>query len=151
MVQRSPPKNKNKITAAFQSGGFSSFPPGSNCLFSSVVVLCLGFAGVEAVPARIPTCSVGEEMSANVVDPMPTSKKPSAMVCPFSHVSSFGGHCCPGVSRPVPADSDWRSFSSRSILPSLFFNLTHTSGEGSGVWGLGLQYCTVSTGYLLEF
>ena len=31
------------------------------------MVLCLRFAGVAAVPARVPTCSVCEEMSANVV------------------------------------------------------------------------------------
>ena len=69
-----PPGKKNTITAALQSGAFSPFPPGSNCLFSSVVVLSLGFAGVAAVPARVPTCSVGEEMSPPWFDPMPTSK-----------------------------------------------------------------------------
>ena len=35
------------------------------CLCSSLVVLCLSFAGIAAVPARVPTCSVGEEMSAD--------------------------------------------------------------------------------------
>ena len=68
------------------------------------MVLCLCFAGVAAVPASVPTCSVGEEMSANVVvllvlarvskhsvgeemfppwfEPMPAVKKPSAVVHP---------------------------------------------------------------------
>ena len=70
------------------------------------------------------------------------------MVRPFSHVPSFGGHCCPGVLRPVPADGGSSSPRSGSVLRSLFSNLTHTSGEGSGVHGLGLQYCTVSTGVI---
>ena len=74
MAQRSPQrKNNNTITAAFQGGGFSPFPPGSNCLFSSLGVLSLGlrlasrkmmfdeFAGMVAVPARVSTRSVGEE------------------------------------------------------------------------------------------
>ena len=62
------PEKKDKITAAFQSDAVSPFPPGSNCSFSSLVVLCLRFAGVAAVPARVPTHSVGEEMSAVVVE-----------------------------------------------------------------------------------
>ena len=62
-----PPEKENKVTVAFQGGAFSPFPPGSNCLFSSLMVLRLRFAGVAAVPAGVPTCSVGEEMSANVV------------------------------------------------------------------------------------
>ena len=95
-------QEKDKITAAFQSGAFSPFPPGSNCLFSSLVVLSLGFDGVAAVSARAPTCSVGEETSADAVvilvparvparsvvgevcfprfEPTPTVKKPSAVV-----------------------------------------------------------------------
>ena len=78
------PVKKNKITAAFQGGGFSPFPPGSNCLFPSLGVLSSGlrlafrkmvfdeFAGVVAVPARAPTRSFGEEMSQPWFDPMPT-------------------------------------------------------------------------------
>ena len=46
-------------------------------------------------------------------------KKPAAVVRPVSHVPSFGGHCFPGVSRPVPADGGSSSSSSGSILPSL--------------------------------
>ena len=42
------------------------------------------------------------------------------MVRPFFHVPSFRGHCCPGVSRPVPADGGSSSPRSGSILPSLF-------------------------------
>ena len=60
------PRKKRRVTAAFQGGAFSPFPPGSNCLFCSLDVLCLRFAGVADVPASVPTCSVGEEMSANV-------------------------------------------------------------------------------------
>ena len=60
------PEKESRVTAAFQSGPFSPFPPGPNCLFSSLMVLCLRFAEVAAVPASVPTCSVGEEMSANV-------------------------------------------------------------------------------------
>ena len=89
---------------------------------------------------------VGEEMFPPWFDPMPTRKGQSAMVRPFSHVPSFGGHCCPGVSRPIPVDGGSSSSRSGSILPSLVSKLTHTSGDGSGVCGLGLQYCTVSTG-----
>ena len=88
VAQSSPQEGKKTIpiTAAFQSGGFSPFTPGSNCLFFSLVVLSLGlrlafrrmvfdeFAGVVAVPARVPTCSVGEEMSPPWFNPMPTSK-----------------------------------------------------------------------------
>ena len=103
-----PRKKKDKITAAFQSGAFSPFPSGSSCLFSSLVVLCLGFAGVPAVPARVPTSSVGEEMSANVAvvvmtarvsprsvvgevcfprfEPTLAVKKPSAVVRPVSQI-----------------------------------------------------------------
>ena len=119
-------KKKDKITAAFQSGAFSSFPPRSNCLFSSLVVLSLSFAGVAAVPAHVPTCSVREEMSSPSFDPMPTNKQPSAMVRPLSHVPSFGGHCYPGVLRPVPADDDSSPVSSGSILPPLVALQTST-------------------------
>ena len=67
-------KKDNTITSAFHAGGFSPFPPGSNFLFSSMDVLSSGlrlafrnmtfdeFAGLVAVPARVPTRSVGEEM-----------------------------------------------------------------------------------------
>ena len=68
------------------------------------------------------------------------------MVRPFSHVPSFGRHCCPGVSSPVPTDGGSSSPHSGPILPSLFSKLTHTSDDGSGVCRLGLQCCTVSTG-----
>ena len=63
----SPQQKKSRVTAAFQSGVFPPFPPELNCLFSSQVVLCLLFSGVVAVQVCVPTCSVGEEMSANVV------------------------------------------------------------------------------------
>ena len=127
------------------------------------MVLCLRFAGVAAVPVRVPMYSVGEEMSANAavflvlarvsthsvgeeILPTPAVKKPSVVGRPWSHVPLFGGHCCPGVSRPVPADDDLSSPRSGSILPSSLSNLTHTLGEGSGVCVQGLQCCTVSTG-----
>ena len=99
------PEKESRVTAAFQGSAFSPFPPGSNCLFSSLDVLCLRFAGVAAVPASVPTCSVGEEMSANVVvllvlarvstysvvgekmfppwfEPTPAVRKPAAVVRP---------------------------------------------------------------------
>ena len=75
-AQRSPQKKDNTITAAFQGGGFSPFPPGSNYLFSSLPLsLSLGLwpccrkmvfdelAGVVAEPARAPTRSFDEKMS----------------------------------------------------------------------------------------
>ena len=69
------------------------------------------------------------------------------MVRPVVHVSSFAGHFCPGVSRPVPADGDSSSVGSGFILPSSSFssNLTHTSGGISGVSERGIQCCTVLT------
>ena len=69
------------------------------------------------------------------------------MIRPFSHIPSFGEHCCPGVSIPVPADGGSSLSRSGSILPSLiFFIHTRTPDDGSGVCGRGFQYCTVSTG-----
>ena len=85
---------------------------------------------VEVLTARVSTCSVvGEEMSPPWFEPTPAVKKSSAVVRPVSHVPSFGGHRCPGVSRLVPADGDSSSFSSGSILPSLLSNLIHASGS----------------------
>ena len=132
------PEKESRVTAVFQSGAFSPFPSRSNCLLSSLMALCLRFAGVAAVPAGVPTCSVGKEMPANVVvlqvlarvsthsvgeailppwfEPTPVVM-PSAVVHPVSHIPSFGEHCCPGVSRPVPADDDSSSPRSGSILP----------------------------------
>ena len=79
------------------------------------MVLCLRFTRVAAVPVRVPTCSIGEEMSANGVvffarfvgeemfpswfESTPAVKIPSAVVRPVSHIPSFGGHCCPGISK----------------------------------------------------
>ena len=70
--------------------------------------MSLSFAGVAAVPARVPMFSVGEEMSAGVVvivltarvstrsvvgevcfpkfEPTPAVKKPSAVVRPVSQI-----------------------------------------------------------------
>ena len=137
MVQRSPQKKKDKVAAAFQSGAFSPFPPRSNCLFSSLPFSSsLGLwpccrklmSAVVVLRARVSTRSVaGEEMSPSWFDPMSTNRLPSAMVRLFSHVPSFGGHCCPGVPRPVPADGGSSLPLSESILPSLFSNLTFTS------------------------
>ena len=74
MTQRPPQKKKDRVTAAFQSGAFSHFPPWSNCLFSSLPLsLSLGLwpccrkvmsavVVVLLVPARVSTHSVGEEM-----------------------------------------------------------------------------------------
>ena len=68
------------------------------------------------------------------------------MVRPFSHVPSFGGHCCPGVSKPVPADGGSSSSRSGSILPSLFSKIAHTSSGTSGLGERGIQSYTVLTG-----
>ena len=77
--------------------------------------------------------------------PTPAVKMPEAVVRPWSHIPSFGGHYCPGVSRPVPADGDSSFFSSGPILPSLLSNLKHTSDGMSGLGGQRLQCCTVSS------
>ena len=95
--------------------------------------------------ARVSTLSVGEGTLPPGLESTPAVKKPLAVVRPCSHIPSFGGHSCPGVLRPVPADGDLSSSSSGSILPSLFSILTHTSGDGSGAGGQGLECCTVST------
>ena len=131
------PEKESRVTAAFQGGAFSPFPPGSNWLFSSLDVLCLRFSGVVAaveemsasvavllVLARVSPLSVGDEMFPPWLEPMPAVKKPEAVVRPWSHVLSFGEHCCRGVSRPVSADGDLSSPRSGSILPSVFFSLT---------------------------
>ena len=55
--------------------------------------------------------SVGDEIFFPWLEPTPAVKMPEAVVRPWSHVPSFGGHCWPGVSRPVPADGDSSSFS----------------------------------------
>ena len=89
---------------------------------------------VVVLTTRVSTYSVvGEEMSLPWFEPTPAVKKTSAVVRPVSHVPSFGGHYCPGISRPVPADGDLSSFSSGSISPSLLSNLIHTSGGISGL------------------
>ena len=96
-------------------------------------------AGVVAEPTRVPTRSSVEEMSRPWFDPMPTSKWPSAMVRSVSHIPSFGGHCCPGVSRPVPADGGSSSVSFGFILPSYFSSiLTYTSDGVSGLSERGI-------------
>ena len=76
--------------------------------------------------------SVGDEIFPPWLEPTSAVKMPEAVVRPWSHVPSFGGHCCPGVSRPVPADGGSSSFSSGPILPSLFIKLTAFS---DAKWG----------------
>ena len=101
---------------------------------------------MSAVILVLLTRSVGDEIFPPWHEPTPAVKMPEAVVRPVSHIPSFGGHCCPGVSRPVPADGDSSSPRYGSILPSLFSNLTHTLDEGSGSSGQGVQQCcTVST------
>ena len=90
--------------------------------------------------------SVGDEIFPPWLEPTPAVKMPEAVVRPWSHIASFGGHSCPGVSRPVPADGDSGSSSSGPILPSVFSNLTYTLDVISGLGEQGLQCCTVSTG-----
>ena len=62
--------------------------------------------------------SAGKKVFPPKFEPTPTSKQSSAVGCP---VSPFGGHCCPGISRPVPADGGSSSVGSGFILPSSFF------------------------------
>ena len=151
-VSQFSPEKESRVTAAFQSGAFFPFPPGSNCLFCSLGVLRLRFSWVAAVEemssivfvsfACLSTLSVvGDEIFFLWLEPTPAVKMPEAMVRVVSHIPSFGGHCCPGVSRPVPADGDSSSFSSGPILPSLLSNLTYTLDEGSGSSGQGLECC----------
>ena len=60
------------------------------------------------------------------------------MVRLFSHVPSFGGHCCPSASRPVPADDDSSSVSSGLIQPSSFSSIFTCTSDGiSGLSGGG--------------
>ena len=70
MAQRSLQTREGRVTAAFQSGAFSPFPPGSNCLFSSLFFFSsLGLWPccrkvmsavilVLLIPARVSTLSV---------------------------------------------------------------------------------------------
>ena len=98
------------------------------------------------LPARVsPLSVVVEKKFPPWFESTPTVKKPKAVVRPWSHVPSFGGHCCPGVSRPVPADGDSSSPRSGSILPLLLFNSIYTSDGMSGLGEHGLQCCTVSS------
>ena len=93
--------------------------------------------------ARVSTLSVGDEILLRWLESTRAVKMPEAVVLPVSHIPSFGGHCCPGVLGPVPADGDLSSSSFGSILPSLFSKLRHTSGDDSGANGLELECCTV--------
>ena len=70
-----------------------------------------------------------------------TSGQPSTVV---HSISQFERHCCPGASKPVPADDGSSSPSSGSILPSVFFSIqTRTSNEISQQRDRGLdKYCT---------
>ena len=69
-------EKKGRDTAAFQGGAFSSLPPGSKGLFSSLNVLSLRFDGVAAIEeipetvavlvlfslTRVSTLSIGDEI-----------------------------------------------------------------------------------------
>ena len=152
----SPQEKKGRGTAAFQGGAFSSLPPGSNGLFSSLNVLSLRFDGVAAVEevpetiavlvlfslARVSTLSIGDEIFPSLLESTPAVKMPSAIIRPVSHTPSFGGLCCPGVLRPVLADDDVSSCNSWLIVPS-FFKLKCTPDGLSGLGEHGLQCCTV--------
>ena len=149
----SPEKKNSRGTVAFQGGAFSPFPPGSNRLFSSLLGLwpcCRKVLSAVILVlfslVRVSTLSVGDEIFPPWLEFTPAIKKPLAVVRPSLHVPSFGGPCCPGVLRPVPADDDLSSSSiSGSILPSMISKITHASGDGLGSGEQGLQYCTVST------
>ena len=91
-----PEKENNTSTIIFQSGGSPPFPPGSNCLFSSLVdSLSLG--------KTVMSSSSREKMFPLKFELTPTSKQSSTVVRP---ISQFGRHCYPGVSKPVTVDSD---------------------------------------------
>ena len=137
------PEKKGRVSAAFQGGAFSPLPPGSNCLFCKLGVLRPRFswiADVEKMSANVLVLvdrSGGDGVLPPWLESTPAVKKPLAVVRHCSHVPSFGGPCCPGVLRPVPADGDSSSSSSGSILPSLFSKLTYAlDGSGSGEQGL---------------
>ena len=144
----SPQKKKGGVTAASQGGAFSILPPGSNCLFCSLNVLSLRFSGVAAVLfSRSSTLSiVGDEIFPFLLESTPAVKKPLAVIRPVSHTPSFGGHCCPGVSRPVPADDDSSFSNSGPISSSSFSKLKCIPDGGSEVCEMGLQCYMVSTG-----
>ena len=99
---------------------------------------------VVVLTARVSTRSVVGEVCFPRSEPTPAVKKPSAVVSPVPHI---GSHCCPGISRPVPADDDLSSVSSGFIQPSSFSSMfTCTSDEISGLNGRGIQCCAVLTG-----
>ena len=102
------------------------------------------FAGVIAVPARVPTRFFGEEILPPWLESTPAAKIPLAMVRFCSHTLPYGGHCCPGVSRPVTADDSSFSYSG-PISSSLFPKVKYTTDGGSGLGEMGLQCCTVSS------
>ena len=89
-------KEKNTSASAFQSGGFPPFPPRSNCLFSSL-------AGSLSLGKPIASSS-REKMCFPKFELTPTSKQTSTvLVCSIPQIER---HCCPGASKPVPADGD---------------------------------------------
>ena len=90
--------------------------------------------------ARVSTLSVGERILHPWFESTAAVKTPLAVVRRCSHIPSYGGHCCPGVSRLVPADDD---LSSSSSILSSFSKLKYTTDGGSGVCEMGLQCCTV--------
>ncbi|CAN0478136.1 unnamed protein product, partial [Ascophyllum nodosum] len=62
-------------------------------------------------------------------------------------VPSFGGHCCPGVSRSVPADDDLSLSRYVFIQPSSFSSIFTCTSDGiSGLSGRGRQCFAVLTG-----
>ena len=72
-------KESNTITAAFQGGGFSPFPPGSNCLFSSLTFslsssLLLALRKMVFDAAGGVAISAGEKVVPPKFEPTPTSK-----------------------------------------------------------------------------
>ena len=88
------------------------------------------------------TISVTKRVFPTKFEPTPAGKQPLAVVRP---ASPFGRHCCPGISKPVPADGNSSWSGSGSILPSTSFSkLTHTSDDISELRDRGLQGSAVS-------
>ena len=133
------PEKEGRVTAAFQGGAFSLLPPGSNCLFCSLNVSSLrlsGVAAVEEMPAIVTVLFsrlVLDEIFPFLLESTPMVKMPKAVIRPCSQIPWFRGQCCPGVSRPVPADYDLSFSNSGSISLSLFSKLKYTTDGGSGV------------------
>ena len=101
------PEKESKYNRVLRRA-FSPCPPGSNCLFSPLNVLCLRFDGVAAIeemPATVTVLvarSVLDEIFPFFLESTPAVKKPLAVIRPVSHTPSSGGHCYSKSSTLLP-------------------------------------------------